>query len=91
MANRVDPDQTEQFDLSLLCLPRPACPKTEDYSGNCIKNSEACYEKPRFKRPIFNKATNILFGLLCTHSGAVTESDVGIRNKHGNKLLFSDT
>ena len=78
MANRIDPDQTEQFDLSHLCLPRPACPKTEDYFGNCIKNSEACYEKPRFKRP--QVYINILFGLLCTHSGAVTESDVGIRN-----------
>ena len=50
MANRVDPDQTEQFDLSLLCLPRPACPKTEDYFGNCIKTSVACYVKRRFKR-----------------------------------------
>ena len=28
MANSVDPDQTEQSDLGLHCLPRPVSPKT---------------------------------------------------------------
>ena len=27
-ANSEDPDQEEQFDLGLHCLPRPICPKT---------------------------------------------------------------
>ena len=32
MTNNVDPDQTEQSDLGLHCLPRHICPKTVRYS-----------------------------------------------------------
>ena len=28
IANSEDPDQTEQSDLGLHCLPRPICPRT---------------------------------------------------------------
>ena len=28
MANSVDPDQTEQSDLGMHCLPKHICPKT---------------------------------------------------------------
>ena len=34
IANSVDPDQIDEpFDLGLLCLPRPICPKTWDHYG----------------------------------------------------------
>ena len=34
IANSEDPDQKEQSDLSLHCLPRPIGPKILDHYGN---------------------------------------------------------
>ena len=39
MAISIDPDQSEQSDLGLHCLPRPNGPKTYDHYGNLPKSN----------------------------------------------------